>query len=50
MSWSIFFILAYIIFLFFSPVDTNSTSYKLGRGTGDKCKRGAEWLMKTKDD
>ena len=26
--------------------DTNSTSYRLGRGTGNKVRKLGEWLMK----
>jgi len=42
-------ILLGIIFYFMcAPVDTNSSSYKIGRGIGNKTRKFGEWL--TRDD
>ena len=38
----------YLVFLFLSPPNKNSTSYRLGRGVGNKTRKFGEWL--TKDD
>lgn len=35
----------YIAYLILSPADTNSTSYRLGRGIGSKTKKVGKWLM-----
>lgn len=43
-----FIFIGYIVYLFLSPTNTNSSSYKLGRGVGNKTRQFGEWL--TKDD
>jgi len=41
--------ICYILYIvFFAPVNTNSTSYRLGRGVGNKTRKFGEWL--TRDD
>jgi len=35
----------YMIYKFLCP-DTNSTSYRLGRGMGNKTRKLGEWIMK----
>lgn len=40
-----FLFLIYIVWLFIGPADTNSTSYRLGRGVGNKTKKFGKWLM-----
>lgn len=42
-----FLFISYIVYLLMFP-DTNSTSYKLGRGVGNKTRKFGEWL--TRDD
>lgn len=42
-------ILAVIVFFFVKGIyfpDTNSTSYKLGRGMGSKTRKLGEWIMR----
>ena len=40
-----FLIIGYIVYLFMFP-NTNSTSYRLGRGMGNKSRKLGEWIMK----
>lgn len=40
-----FLFLGYIVYIFMFP-NTNSTSYRLGRGTGNKVRQFGEWLTK----
>ena len=37
--------IGYIVYLFMFP-NTNSTSYRLGRGMGNKTRQLGEWIMK----
>lgn len=39
-----FLFLGYIVYLFLCP-NTDSTSYRLGRGVGKKTKKFGKWLM-----
>ena len=39
-------ILAVILYIVFSPPNKNSTSYRLGRGLGNKTRKLGEWIMK----
>lgn len=41
-----FLILAVILYIVFSPPNKNSTSYRLGRGLGNKTRKLGEWIMK----
>lgn len=41
-----FLILAVILYIIFSPPNKNSTSYRLGRGLGNKTRKLGEWIMK----
>jgi len=39
--------ICYILYIvFFSPVNTNSSSYRLGRGVGNKTRQFGNWLTK----
>lgn len=40
-----FLFFSYLIYLFLFP-DTNSTSYRLGKGTGNKVRQFGDWLTK----
>jgi len=40
-----FLFIGYIVYLFMFP-NTNSTSYRLGRGVGNKTRQFGNWLMK----
>lgn len=40
-----FLFIGYVAYLFMFP-DTNSTSYRLGRGTGNKIRGFGNWIMK----
>lgn len=43
-----FLFICYIVYLLVSPPDTDSTSYRVGRGVGNKTRKFGEWL--TRDD
>lgn len=43
-----FLFLCYIVYLFVAPPNTDSSSYRLGRGVGNKTRKFGEWL--TRDD
>ena len=40
------FILIIVLKAIFGPLDTNSTSYRLGKGLGNKTRKFGEWIMK----
>lgn len=40
------FILIIVLKAIFGPPDTSSTSYRLGRGLGNKTRKLGEWIMK----
>lgn len=44
-----FVILFFILFILFSPPNKNSTSYRLGRGLGNKTRKLGKWIMEDDD-
>lgn len=46
MGWVILAVIVFAVLRGIYAPDTNSTSYRLGRGCGNKVRKAGEWLMK----